>query len=217
MQENKQEKCIPTCPLSPAPNAYNFPDSVSEKSTGFRSADSVKGRLLRYGGDNITQGLIPIRCFWHMVQLNPPIPSYHMHMNHNHLMTMPVPHVLKNILIKILRLLQSAITITTLVVYMNGRREVKPVQLVDRGGGGGSFGVILWWKIKFVPVPQTVTVFTVTKTLEQGGNKILHRWKKVAPNIDEDLFIRVLIQPGNGSVPGQRTITTSYNALLFGG
>ncbi|WZZ35365.1 hypothetical protein YC2023_018766 [Brassica napus] len=36
-----------------------------------------------------------------------------------------------------------------------------------RGGGGASFGIILAWKIKLVPVPKTVTVFTVTKTLEQ--------------------------------------------------
>ncbi|KAK7260399.1 hypothetical protein RIF29_26413 [Crotalaria pallida] len=86
-----------------------------------------------------------------------------------------------------------------------------------RGGGGGSFGVILWWKIQLVPVPQTVTVFTVTKTLEQGANKLLHRWQQVAPNIDEDLFIRVLIQTGNGSIPGHRTVTTSYNALFLGG
>lgn len=86
-----------------------------------------------------------------------------------------------------------------------------------RGGGGGSFGVILWWKIKLVPVPQTVTVFTVTKTIEQGGNKILHRWQQVAPKIDEDLFIRVLIQTGNSTVPGKRTVTTSYNALFLGG
>jgi len=86
-----------------------------------------------------------------------------------------------------------------------------------RGGGGGSFGVILWWKIKLVPVPQTVTVFTVTKTLEQGGNKILHKWQTVAPNLDEGLFMRVLIQPGNSSVPGKRTVTTAYNAFFLGG
>ncbi|KAG2384258.1 Berberine bridge enzyme-like 15 [Vigna angularis] len=86
-----------------------------------------------------------------------------------------------------------------------------------RGGGEGSFEVILWWKIKLFPVPQTVTVFTVTKTLEQGGNKVLHRWQKKATKIDEDIFIRVLIQLGNGSVPGQRTVTTSYNALFLGG
>ncbi|XP_015957453.1 berberine bridge enzyme-like 26 [Arachis duranensis] len=85
-----------------------------------------------------------------------------------------------------------------------------------RGGGGGSFGVILWWKIKLVPVPETVTVFTVTKSLEQGANKILYRWQEVAPSIDENLFIRVLIQTANGSLPGRRTVTTSYNALFLG-
>lgn len=87
-----------------------------------------------------------------------------------------------------------------------------------RGGGGGSFGIILWWKIKLVRVPATVTVFTVTKTLEQNGNKILHKWQQVAPNIDENLFIRVLIQPANSSIsPGKRTVSTSYNALFLGG
>ncbi|CAL0329587.1 unnamed protein product [Lupinus luteus] len=85
-----------------------------------------------------------------------------------------------------------------------------------RGGGGGSFGVILWWKIQLVHVPQIVTVFTVTKTLEQGANKILYRWQKVAPNIDENLFIRVLIQTSNDSVSGHRTVTTSYNAQFLG-
>ncbi|KAI4299739.1 hypothetical protein L6164_033169 [Bauhinia variegata] len=86
-----------------------------------------------------------------------------------------------------------------------------------RGGGGGSFGVILSWKIKLVPVPKTVTVFTVSRSLEQNGTKLLYRWQQVAPNIDENLFIRVLIQPGNSSVAGKRTVITSYNALFLGG
>ncbi|KAJ6980463.1 berberine bridge enzyme-like 13 [Populus alba x Populus x berolinensis] len=37
-----------------------------------------------------------------------------------------------------------------------------------RGGAGGSFGIVTAWKVKLVPVPSAVTVFTVTKTLEQG-------------------------------------------------
>ncbi|WCJ24346.1 FAD-binding Berberine family protein [Euphorbia peplus] len=85
-----------------------------------------------------------------------------------------------------------------------------------RGGGGGSFGIILAWKLNLVPVPLTVTVFTVPKTLEQGATKILYRWQQVAPNIDEDLFIRVLISKvsiGNSSV---QTISTAYNALFLG-
>ncbi|KAL2343709.1 hypothetical protein Fmac_004994 [Flemingia macrophylla] len=80
-----------------------------------------------------------------------------------------------------------------------------------RGGGGGSFGILLWWKIKLVPVPPTVTVFTVNKTLDQGTTKLLQRWQEVAPFMDENLFIRVIIQRTN------KTVTTSYNSLFLGG
>lgn len=79
-----------------------------------------------------------------------------------------------------------------------------------RGGGGGSFGIILAWKVKLVPVPEKVTVFNFTKTLEQGATKILYRWQQVAPNLDEDLFLRVLINKLN------KTITTSYSAMFLG-
>ncbi|XP_028801033.1 berberine bridge enzyme-like 15 [Neltuma alba] len=86
-----------------------------------------------------------------------------------------------------------------------------------RGGGGGSFGIILWWKIKLVQVPSIVTVFTVNKTLEQNANKILHKWQQVAPNIDENLFLRVQIRTTNSSVSGKRTVSASFNALFLGG
>ncbi|CAN1251744.1 Berberine bridge enzyme-like 21 [Linum perenne] len=36
-----------------------------------------------------------------------------------------------------------------------------------RGGGGASFGVVIAYKIKLVPVPATVTVFRVEKYLEE--------------------------------------------------
>lgn len=88
-----------------------------------------------------------------------------------------------------------------------------------RGGGGASFGIILAWKVKLVPVPATVTVFTVPKTLEQGATKILHKWQQVAPQIDEDLFMRVIIQVASatgGVKKLQRTVTTAYNALFLG-
>ncbi|KAK4764083.1 hypothetical protein SAY87_013521 [Trapa incisa] len=87
-----------------------------------------------------------------------------------------------------------------------------------RGGEGASFGIILEWKIKLVPVPSVVTVFTVTKSLEDCATKILHRWQEVVDKLDEDLFIRVLIQPASkaGSSSGKRTAITSYNALFLG-
>ncbi|XP_048323352.1 monolignol oxidoreductase AtBBE-like 15 [Ziziphus jujuba] len=84
-----------------------------------------------------------------------------------------------------------------------------------RGGGGASFGIILWWKIRLVPVPATVTVFTVTKTLEQGATKILHRWQEIVDKLDEDLFIRVIIQQASGD-GGKKTISTAYNSLFLG-
>ncbi|XP_004233182.1 monolignol oxidoreductase AtBBE-like 15 [Solanum lycopersicum] len=84
-----------------------------------------------------------------------------------------------------------------------------------RGGGGGSFGIILAWKVRLVPVPSTVTVFTVPKTLETGATKVLHKWQHVAHKIDEDLFIRILITTVN-STKGKKTVQTAYQALFLG-
>nr|GMD11674.1 berberine bridge enzyme-like 15 [Ipomoea batatas] len=87
-----------------------------------------------------------------------------------------------------------------------------------RGGGGGSFGILLAWKINLVPVPSTVTVFNVPRTLEQNATQILYKWQKVAADkLDEDLFIRVLISTVNSTaVKGKRTVQTTYNALFLG-
>ena len=82
-----------------------------------------------------------------------------------------------------------------------------------RGGAGGSFGIVTAWKVKWIPVPSTVIVFTVTKTLEQGATRILYRCQEIADKLDEDLFIRVLIQTANVTSQGKRTIATSYNSL----
>ncbi|MFS7950159.1 putative tetrahydroberberine oxidase [Helianthus anomalus] len=70
-----------------------------------------------------------------------------------------------------------------------------------RGGGGASFGVIVSWKLKLVPVPETVTVFN---------------WQQVADKLDDDLFIRVIFQTSTIPNTNQRTITTTYNALFLG-
>ncbi|CBI33010.3 unnamed protein product, partial [Vitis vinifera] len=60
-----------------------------------------------------------------------------------------------------------------------------------RGGGAASFGVVLSWKINLVRVPETVTVFKVERTLEEGATDIVSQWQEVASNLDEDLFIRL--------------------------
>ncbi|KDP34617.1 hypothetical protein JCGZ_11140 [Jatropha curcas] len=84
-----------------------------------------------------------------------------------------------------------------------------------RGGGGASFGIILSWKIKLVRVPLTVTVFTIPKTIEEGATKLVHQWQYTAEKLNEDLFVRVIIQNVNSSA-NIRTVQASFNALFLG-
>ncbi|OEL27430.1 Cannabidiolic acid synthase-like 2 [Dichanthelium oligosanthes] len=63
-----------------------------------------------------------------------------------------------------------------------------------RGGGGASFGIVLSWKVRLVPVPPTVTAFKVPVSVDQGAVDVVTRWQTVAPALPDDLFIRVLVQ-----------------------
>ncbi|XWS13320.1 hypothetical protein CRYUN_Cryun36dG0027500 [Craigia yunnanensis] len=85
-----------------------------------------------------------------------------------------------------------------------------------RGGGGGSFGIVLAWKIKLVPVPATVTVFSVSKTLEQNATKLLHRWQYVAPNLPDDIYSAVAISTTNSTQDGKRTVVATFISLFLG-
>ncbi|XP_059667939.1 berberine bridge enzyme-like 19 [Cornus florida] len=86
-----------------------------------------------------------------------------------------------------------------------------------KGGGGASFGVILAYKIRLVKVPEVVTIFRIQKTLEQNATDIVHRYQFVAPKIDNDLFIRVLLQPVTSTTKkGEKTIRASFISLFLG-
>lgn len=85
-----------------------------------------------------------------------------------------------------------------------------------RGGGGASFGVILAWKVNLVHVPTTVTVFSVGRTLEQGATSLVHKWQHIGPNLDENLFIRVIIEAVGDASKGNRTIKATFNSLFLG-
>ncbi|GAA0172755.1 hypothetical protein LIER_41395 [Lithospermum erythrorhizon] len=80
-----------------------------------------------------------------------------------------------------------------------------------RGGGGGSFGIVTSWKIELVTVPETVTVFNVSRTLDDDTAELVHKWQYVAPKLDENLFIRIFIDGING------TVHTSFKSLFIGG
>ncbi|KAJ4894904.1 FAD-binding Berberine family protein [Raphanus sativus] len=84
------------------------------------------------------------------------------------------------------------------------------------GGGGGSFGVVLAYRINLVEVPETVTVFRVTRTLEQNATEIVHRWQHVAPDLPDEIFIRTTMEVVNGTVSSQKTVRATFLALFLG-
>ncbi|OVA12247.1 FAD linked oxidase [Macleaya cordata] len=84
-------------------------------------------------------------------------------------------------------------------------------------GGGGSFGVVLSWKIRLVYVPPTVTVFTITKTLEQGATALVYRWQDVAHKLPQELFVRAVLTVVNANQKGEKTIQASFPSLYLGG
>ncbi|XP_024018981.1 cannabidiolic acid synthase-like [Morus notabilis] len=61
-----------------------------------------------------------------------------------------------------------------------------------RGGGPASFGIILAWKLRLVPIPPTVAVFDVRRTMEDNATKkFVHQWQHRADKVDEDLTIYI--------------------------
>ncbi|POO01082.1 Xanthine dehydrogenase C subunit [Trema orientale] len=88
-----------------------------------------------------------------------------------------------------------------------------------RGGGAASFGVVLSYKLRLVPVPKTVTVFRVERILDQDPNvtDLVYQWQQVAPTTNDDLFMRMLIQPISSRVKrGQRTIRATVITEYLG-
>ncbi|KAK9123384.1 hypothetical protein Sjap_012986 [Stephania japonica] len=92
-----------------------------------------------------------------------------------------------------------------------------------RGGGVTSFGVLLAWKIRLVPVPPTVTVSIITKTLQQGATELVHKWQSVAsygvPNeLSIALHIGVVDTGSNNGTGTQlgRTVQATFTTLFLG-
>ncbi|GMN67808.1 hypothetical protein TIFTF001_036867 [Ficus carica] len=64
-----------------------------------------------------------------------------------------------------------------------------------RGGGPASFGIVVEWKIRLVPVPKTVAVFDVWRNMEHNATKTLfHRWQRCADKVDENLTVYMTFQ-----------------------
>ncbi|XP_020586431.1 berberine bridge enzyme-like 26 [Phalaenopsis equestris] len=84
-----------------------------------------------------------------------------------------------------------------------------------RGGGGASFGVILSYKINLVQVPQKVTVFTISKTLEEGATKLINKFQNIAYNLDKRIFLQSILAPVNKDNTN-KTIQATFSSLFLG-
>ncbi|KAJ6887351.1 berberine bridge enzyme-like protein 10 [Populus alba x Populus x berolinensis] len=85
-----------------------------------------------------------------------------------------------------------------------------------RGGGGNTFGVVVAWKINLVDVPPVVTVFNVTRTLEQNATNLVHRWQYLVDKFPEDLALRIFVRRVNSSQDGNTTIQAAFTSLFLG-
>ncbi|CAA7054569.1 unnamed protein product [Microthlaspi erraticum] len=85
-----------------------------------------------------------------------------------------------------------------------------------RGSGGASFGVILSWKLNLVEVPETLTVFKVNKSLEQGVTDVLYKWQHVSSKLPRELFLSASPGITKGAKSSEKTIAVTFSAMFLG-
>ncbi|KAK8983699.1 hypothetical protein V6N11_009487 [Hibiscus sabdariffa] len=86
-----------------------------------------------------------------------------------------------------------------------------------RGGGGGSFGTALSWKVKLVRVPEIVTVFSTSRTLEQNATRLLHRWQYITNQFPDGMFPSITLTTTNTTVDDRnRTVVATFNTMYLG-
>ncbi|RZC64698.1 hypothetical protein C5167_008391 [Papaver somniferum] len=85
-----------------------------------------------------------------------------------------------------------------------------------RGGGGGSFGIVLSWKIRLVPVPPTVTVFRVDRFLAEGATLLVHKWQDIAHRLPEELILFLSLGVANATAKDEKTVRATFTSLFLG-
>nr|GME18236.1 Reticuline oxidase-like protein [Ipomoea batatas] len=109
------------------------------------------------------------------------------------------------------------------IVDVNGRildRESMGEDLfwAIRGGGAASFGVILAYKIELVKVPKSVTYFRAEKYFGQthNFNDVVSQYFNAASKIDDNLFIRLMLQVKHPPGSQNDTVRASFVGLFIG-
>ncbi|GMN31048.1 hypothetical protein TIFTF001_041537 [Ficus carica] len=61
-----------------------------------------------------------------------------------------------------------------------------------RGGGPASFGIVVEWKVRLVPVPKKVAVIDIGRIMDSDATtKLFHRYQRRANKVDEDLTVYI--------------------------
>ncbi|KAK8494932.1 hypothetical protein V6N11_034362 [Hibiscus sabdariffa] len=86
-----------------------------------------------------------------------------------------------------------------------------------RGGGGGSFGIIVAWKLQLVPVPKTVTLYTVNRILEQNATKVVHKWQTIAHKLPMEFYSGITFAPIDidGHQGTKKSVVASFHASFL--
>lgn len=86
-----------------------------------------------------------------------------------------------------------------------------------RGGVGSNFVVILAYQISLVDVPQNVTSFSVTRTLEQDAIQLVYKWQHLVPTLPINLTISLQFTSTISNETGNATINAAFKSVYRGG